>query len=206
MQGRAQDDVVGVDRDDAVLVASACAGDHSSVAVLFRRHATDLVKFVERRSGSSAVADDVVAVTFEKAWRQACDIHARRIAFRPWIFRLAGNELIDQQRGADRRRRREALVSAGDDRLVDPGKEAIGLGDDDELRAAISRLSGAHQEVVALRWFADLTPKEVASALGVTTGTAAVRTHRALEALRRALEDIGTDTTRETTTEKGAGA
>ena len=193
MRRRVQQEVADADRDDAVLVASACAGDHSSFGVLFRRHAPDLVRFVERRSGSAGVADDVVAVTFEKAWRQACEISGRGITFRPWIFRLAGNELIDQQRGAGRRRRREAVVSAGDRRLVDASSDPDNA-DDDELRAAISELSAAHQQVVALRWFADLTPKEVAAALGVTTGTAAVRTHRALAALRRALAVPGEDT------------
>lgn len=208
MQRRVQHGVVDADRDDAVLVASACAGDHSAFGVLFRRHAPDLVRFVERRTGVVGVADDVVAVTFEKAWRQVCDISGRGIAFRPWIFRLAGNELIDQQRGAARRRRREAAVSAGDRRLVDAAHQPSEADRDDELRAAISELSTAHQEVVALRWFADLTPKEVATALGVTTGTAAVRTHRALAALRRSFtepeDDIRKSTTTTTSTARGA--
>ena len=202
MQRRVQQGEVDVGRDDAVLVASACDGDHSAFGILFRRHAPDLVRFVERRTGMVGVADDVVAVTFEKAWRQVCDISGRGIAFRPWIFRLAGNELIDQQRGADRRRRREAVVSAGDRRLVDTGHEPSEADRDDELRAAISELSAAHQEVVALRWFADLTPKEVATALGVTTGTAAVRTHRALAALRRSFTGPDDDTGNATTTTK----
>ena len=200
MRRRANSEGGGGDRDDRVLVAAACAGDHPSFAALFRRHAPDLVRFVERRSGSAAVADDVVAVTFEKAWIQVCDLDARGIPFRPWVFRLAGNELIDQRRGADRRRRREAVVSAGNHRLVDAAADPGEPDRDDDLRAAISTLSAAHQEVVALRWFADLTPKEVAAALGVTTGTAAVRSHRALAALRRALGGEAEETRVATTT------
>jgi len=204
VQRRANIDGVGSDRDDAVLVAAACSGDHPSFAALFRRHAPDLVRFVERRSGSPAVADDVVAVTFEKAWTQVCDLDARGIPFRPWIFRLAGNELIDQRRGTDRRRRREVVVSSGEQRLTDSRAEIDEVDRDDDLRAAISTLSPAHQEVVSLRWFADLTPKEVAAALGVTAGTAAVRSHRALTALRRALDDEHAGTTTSTSTERGA--
>ena len=187
MPERARQLAVSGDRDDSVLVAAACAGDDASFEALFRRHAPDIIRFIERRSGSPAVADDVVAVTFEKAWRQVCEISSREIRFRPWIFRLASNELIDQQRGANRRRRREVVASASDLRLAGAGNELDITFRDEELREAISTLSASHQEVVALRWFADLTPNEVAQALGVTPGTAAVRTHRALAALRRAL-------------------
>lgn len=187
MSERARQLAVGGDRDDSVLVAAACAGDDASFEALFRRHAPDLIRFIERRSGSPTVADEVTAATFEKAWQQVCEINSRRIRFRPWIFRLASNELIDQQRGAQRRRLREAVVSASELRLVGSGGESGGALRDEELRAAISTLSASHQEVVALRWFADLTPTEVAQALGITSGTAAVRTHRALGALRRAL-------------------
>lgn len=193
MARRARTESGGASLDDGALVARACAGDHAPFGELFRRHAPDLLRFVERRSGSAALADDVVAVTFEKAWRQVCDIEARRIEFRPWLFRLAGNELIDQQRSTARRRRRESAVSSGDARLTESDTPLGSATEDDDLRAALSTLSGTHQQVIALRWFADLTPKEVAAALGVSTGTAAVRTHRALAALRRAIVEASPD-------------
>lgn len=179
-------------RKDAVLVASACAGDDQAFAALFRRHAPDLVRFVERRCGSATEADDVVAVTFERAWIQVCELQRRNVPFRPWIFRLAGNELIDVSRAGGRRREREARVAQPD--LVDVNsvesnavdREVNGV-DVDALRTALSTLHDTHQEVISLRWFGDLDPVEVASALGISSGAVAVRTHRALAALRMAL-------------------
>ena len=52
---------------------------------------------------------------------------------------------------------------------------------------ALSQLSERHQEVIALRFLADLTTAETAEALGITRAHVAVLSHRALGALRAAI-------------------
>jgi RNA polymerase sigma-70 factor (ECF subfamily) len=107
------------------------------------------------------------------------------------------NELIDVQRSSSRRSRREerhghdAVASSTVDHpesSVEVVVEGIPV---DDLRAAVTTLSTAHQEVITLRWFAEFEPAEIAAALGISTGAVAVRTHRAMTALRAAL---GVDT------------
>ena len=175
-----------VDLADDELVAAAADGDDDAFATLFRRHAGDVLRTIERRCGSPALAEDVTAAAFEKAWRSLDDIRRRRIGFRPWVFRLAINGLIDAQRASGRRERREQLIAA------DP---AVALRDPDPdglepVRWALATLSEPYQEVLTMRYIAELTPAEIASALGVAKGTVAVRTHRATAALRRALESV----------------
>jgi len=143
------------------------------------------------------VADDVAAAAFERAWRSLTDVHLREIEFRPWIFRIAVNELIDIQRATSRRLLREerhgrAVVASTTE--SDPGSVDDLAADRipvEELRAALSSLSEGHQTVITLRWFADFEPTEIAAALGISKGAVAVRTHRAMAALRSAL---GVDT------------
>ena len=72
--------------------------------------------------------------------------------------------------------------------IIDAGVEDIPVED---VRIAIDTLSAGHQEVISLRWFADLEPAEIATTLGISKGAVAVRTHRAMAALRVAL---GVDT------------
>ena len=57
------------------------------------------------------------------------------------------------------------------------------------LRLALGRLSATHQEVIMLRFHADLAPADAAHALGVTPSAAGVRLHRAIAALRHELAD-----------------
>lgn len=55
------------------------------------------------------------------------------------------------------------------------------------LRQALSRLSGRQREVMVLRFFADLSVAETATALGVTEGTVKTQTSRAVARLRQLL-------------------
>lgn len=152
------------------------------------------MRSIERRTGSVALADDVTAAAFERAWRSLARVRDRDIGFRPWIFRIAVNELIDIQRARARRARREERhrsLEVAFNGVGEPGEsnDTAGAGiPPDDLRAALATLSEAHQEVVTLRWFAELDPAEIAAALGITKGAVAVRTHRAMAALRSALD------------------
>lgn len=193
MRRRRRNAATDGDQDDHDLVASACAGDDESFAELFRRHGADVVRSIERRTGSAALADDVTAAAFERAWRSLSDVRDRGVSFRPWLFRIAINELIDVQRAGARRTRREerhGFDPATGGVHLDPHAVAdVGVAGipPDDLRAAIATLSAGHQEVVTLRWFADFEPAEIATALGISKGAVAVRTHRAIAALRQAL-------------------
>ena len=55
--------------------------------------------------------------------------------------------------------------------------------------AAMSELSERHQAVLMLRYLSDLSPSETATALSASIGNVAVMTHRAVNALRRQLDN-----------------
>ncbi len=55
---------------------------------------------------------------------------------------------------------------------------------------ALALLSERHQEVITLRFLADLSTAETANALGITRTHVAVLSHRALGALRSAIASL----------------
>jgi RNA polymerase sigma-70 factor (ECF subfamily) len=59
------------------------------------------------------------------------------------------------------------------------------------VRAALSRLSAAHRQVLVDCYIRDLSVSEAATRLGIPTGTVKSRCHYALIALRLALEELG---------------
>jgi RNA polymerase sigma factor (sigma-70 family) len=61
------------------------------------------------------------------------------------------------------------------------------VGDRDQLERAFARLSIDHRAVVVLHHYMDLTIEDTADALGISTGTAKSRLHRAMAKLRVAL-------------------
>ena len=59
------------------------------------------------------------------------------------------------------------------------------------VRQALAHLVPEQQQVVVLRYFAELTVPEVARSIGVREGTVKSRLHRALKRLREKLEESG---------------
>ena len=181
---------------DRLLVDRALDGDVDSFALLFHRHAADVHAFAQRRTRSADVADDVVSSAFEKAWRGLDRLGVGAgDGFRPWVFRIAANELASMMRSQSRRRGREAVAvttgvlpsdgSPGRDRLDGVEAAIDAAADDASVLTALSRLPDRYQEVISLRHLAGLPAAETATSMGLSRGNVAVLLHRAMGALRR---------------------
>ncbi len=94
---------------------------------------------------------------------------------------MATHRAIDLWRRAQRRRKYDELA-----RFRVPGHQA-----DDELaiREALVALPKRQREVVALRYFLDLSEREIATTLGCSTGSVKQHASRGIAALRRQLGD-----------------
>lgn len=161
--------------------------DPDAFAALFRRHVHDIHRFVRRRTGEDTLADDLTAVVFERCWVSLPGLRLRHPSLRPWLLRIAANVLATHYRSDARRRRREHVVAVREERraIDDPADHLS----DAAVLAALGELGERHQEVLTLRFLADLTTEEVASVLGITRGHVAVLQHRALGQLRRRWHD-----------------
>lgn len=170
--------------DDRTLVARA-RHDPDAFAVLYRRHVERIHAFAWHRSGSREVAEDVTATTFERAWERLDTFEWRGGGFVPWLYRIAANELAGHYRRSashDRAHRSLFLVDDRDDVAIDEWPV---------VRAALDRLPPRYQEVITLRYLAGLGAADAAEALGCTKAVLAVTLHRALGALRRAVDGGG---------------
>lgn len=174
------------DLDDATLAARA-PHEPELFAVLFRRYVRDIHGFVRRRTGDDALADDLTATTFERCWDALGSFEPRRTTLRPWLFRIAANTVASHYRADGRRRRREHLVAVRDE----PRRSDADPFADDRVLAVLGRLGERHQQVLSLRYLADLSTAEVAEAMQLTRGHVAVLQHRALAALRQELAGMG---------------
>lgn len=193
----------GSEPADRVLVARALDGEAAAFGLLFRRHGPAVHGFAQRRTRSVDLADDVVSAAFEKGWRGLDQLGARSgDRFRPWIFRIAANEMASMMRSSSRRRDREHLAAVRGELTVDRRERSTRAADADLIIDRVARsasiasvldaldgLDDRHQEVIALRFLADLSPAETATALGLSRGNVAVLTHRALRALRAEMEE-----------------
>ena len=131
-------------------------------------------------------AEDAVQEAFIKAYAA---LGRFRIGspFRPWLLRIVANEARNRRRSAGRRAGL-ALRSAEDRRPADaaPSPESAVLAAEQRtwLLAGVNGLADADREVIAARYFLDLSEAETAEVLGVPRGTVKSRLSRALGRLR----------------------
>lgn len=96
-----------------------------------------------------------------------------------WVYRVA----LNWSRSRLRRRNREVLVEA-------PQPTGVATpAPDRELDRVIGDLSLHHREVVVLRYLLDLSQEDIAGYLDIPVGTVKSRLHRALDHLRKELDD-----------------
>ena len=140
-------------------------------------------------TGNAALSEDHVQEAFLSAWR---GIRGFRTGYpvKPWLVRILVNTVT-----AQRRRRSLPIdpldVAEAQSGADDPAELAESSESWQRVRQAISALSDEHNIVVTLRFFAGLTVPQVAQALGRREGTIKSRLHRALQHLRRELEELG---------------
>jgi RNA polymerase sigma-70 factor (ECF subfamily) len=155
---------------------------------LFVEHAEPLLKFLVLRTGDRALAEDIVADTFERVLRKRSLFDRARGTEKAWLYTIATNLLRD---GARKREVEERSYAAAH-------VPAFVGGDDGGLRSfesrttimeALEHLSAEEREAVALRFGADLTVPEIAKVLDVPLTTVEGRVYRALRKLRSQLGD-----------------
>jgi RNA polymerase sigma-70 factor (ECF subfamily) len=159
--------------DDRALVRATRRGDRDAAAELFRRHWQAAWRAAYGVTGRRAMADDIAADAFERAFAALGRFDDRR-PFRPWLHRIVVNRALDLLRSERR------LVGG------DLPFEAAEVRDDGDrgLLEAIAELPLQRRVVVILRYGIGMGAEEIAGVLDLPVGTVHSRLARALEQLR----------------------
>jgi RNA polymerase sigma-70 factor, ECF subfamily len=152
---------------------------------LYAAEAAGLFSFLAYRTGDRALAEDLLADTFERALRGRGRFDRRRGSEKTWLYAIALNLLRDHARRAAAETRAQERTGPVAEAAVDPALAAV--EDRDRLDRALATLSDEEREAVSLRFGADLTVPEMAALLGEKLTTVEGRVYRALRKLRAAL-------------------
>jgi RNA polymerase sigma-70 factor (ECF subfamily) len=153
---------------------------------LYSEHAEPLLGFLIYRTGDRALAEEVLADTFERVLRSRSRFNPDKGGVKTWIYSIALNRLRDVIRKNESEQRALDRNSSG---APESAEDHMGRVEErSTVAAALSRLDEAEREAVALRYGADLSVAEVAATLGVKVSTAEGRIYRGLRNLRDLLE------------------
>lgn len=183
---------------DETLVAEYAAGNNIAFDTLLKRHQSRVFSFIYSIVRDGDIADDIFQETFVKAIvtiKQGRYNESGR--FGAWLSRIAHNLIIDYYR----QNKSENTVSAdsGEGLLLNKKELSEGTVEDilvtdqihTDVRRLVEALPAAQKEVLEMRYYRDMSFKEIADATGVSINTALGRMRYAILNLRRMAEVHG---------------
>jgi RNA polymerase sigma factor (sigma-70 family) len=171
------------------LAARARGGDIGAYEELVRLHQGLAQRVAYVVVGSDAEAQDAVQEAFVKAYF-ALGSYRAGSSFRAWLLAIVHNEAANRARSAARRSKlitRAAEGRSPGDAAPSPEESVLAAERAEVLGAALASLGPRDRAVIALRYFEELSEREMATALSCRPGTVKSRLSRALSRLRAAL-------------------
>jgi RNA polymerase sigma-70 factor (ECF subfamily) len=149
---------------------------------LYAEQLPRVYNFFRYRCANPADAEDLTSITFEKAWRGRDRFRRDKGSFTTWLFTIARNAAIDHFRAhtpsvpLD-----EAAAVAA---IGTPEDETLLRSDARRLTDLLPTLSDRDRELIALKYGAGMTNREIARAMGLSESNVGTILHRAVQALR----------------------
>jgi len=165
---------------DEELVAKTLGGSEDAASELFRRYWAPSWRAAVAIVGRQAAADDVAQDAFQRAFQALPQFDPTR-SFGAWLYRIVINRALDFIRSE----RRLVALEQHENGTLDALEQQL---HDQEVLTALGRLDPERRAIIALRYWLDYSPAEIADLLEVPVGTVSSRLSRALSELRTELE------------------
>jgi len=170
---------------DQEIISKVLAGDRNAFGVLIQRYSDPLFRHALGMTGSPDVAEDILQMSFIKAYHHLSEVRGR---FDAWVFRIVANGCKDWLKNI----RRTHLSYEEDDQptsYATPEEELDRTELRDDLDTALLQLPPSLREAFIMKHVEGRSYEEMADLLGTTVGALKMRVHRAREALQALLEE-----------------
>lgn len=169
--------------------------DAQALAEIYDRFAEPIYRYLYRYLGDAAQAEDLTSEVFLRLLHNINTSRGPRDHLSGWLYRVAHNLAMDWYRKHDRKEPLPLDLDDGDS-LIDllpsdeelPADQVERQQTQEQVRAAIQKLTTEQQQVILLRFGEGLKITEVSHIMGKSTNAVKVLQHRAIRQLRKRLE------------------
>jgi RNA polymerase sigma-70 factor (ECF subfamily) len=139
------------------------------------------------RVGDRQIAEDLSSATFERAWRGRLRYQRDLGAFSTWLFGIARKVAADHFRHDHKvlPLEKDTILGAGDP----PEEQVQRQGEIDRLAALLGSLGARDREILALKYGASVSNREIARQTGLSESNVGTILHRVVGRLRRGWEE-----------------
>ena len=183
-----------INLSDSELVALYLKGDSKSFEALIQKHKNKIYAFILSKIRNRDLAEDIFQDTFIKVINSLQKgKYNEEGKFLPWVMRIANNLVIDYFRKSKKMR---TIAPTDDFDIFDILQDGEKNVEDNlvnnqihkDLRKLIEHLPEDQKEVLKMRYYAELSFKEISECTGVSINTALGRMRYALINLRKLID------------------
>jgi RNA polymerase sigma-70 factor (ECF subfamily) len=172
---------------DQQLIVRILAGDPEGAGLLIQRYEAPLRRVLLHAGARPAEIDDLLQETWIRVIRSAARYDPMQ-ALSGWLFTIAMNRFRTRAvRSAEDSRRHEPLDEVATSAASAAASAHTALETAElaaSVRSLVATLPPRLADAVLLRYFEELSEKEIAAAMGIPVGTVKSRLHTAISRLR----------------------
>jgi RNA polymerase sigma-70 factor (ECF subfamily) len=171
--------------DDRIYVIQAQLGDDDAFMKLVDRYSARLLYYIRRLLEDADRSDDVLQEVWLTVYKKINTVRDAS-AFSVWLYRTARNRAIRLLRDESR----YVFVEQYDESdLIDDDSESLLFDDINRLHRVLTTLSPEQKEAVVLRFFEEMSYRQIAEIAGCSIGTVRSRIHYAKQELRKKMKE-----------------
>ena len=172
------------------LIQQAQGGNSDCFGQLYSHYLPPIYRFVYLKVTHQQEAEDLTHEIFLSAWQNIARYQSQGFPFSSWLYQIARNRIIDHYRLKRNHVSLEVVdpeALRGESRLEGSVDATLTL---ETIKSAIRRLNHDYQDILIMRFVEDLSPREIAGALGKSEGAIRLMQHRALNQLKSFVDRI----------------
>ena len=165
------------------LIKKCQQGDNDSFAVLVDLYSGKLYAYFLRLTGNEDISNELLSNVYLKLVDKIGSFNGG--SFNSWIYRIASNIFYDHLR---QKHKDKKFMEASSLSYTDEGRDETELVDiKDLLQSALPSLDDLTRECLIMRYYSDLSFKEIAEIKSSPIGTILGRVHRGLAKLKEVM-------------------
>lgn len=171
-------------------IKKARRGSAEAFGALYDNYLPKIYRFVLLKTSQKEIAEDLTQQVFLKAWQNVSSYEHKGFPFSSWLYQIARNAVIDHYRTKKTHAGLETAEEIAEETNFSADLEKkINL---EIIQKKIKDLSPDYQDVLIMRFVEEMSHREIAQSMGKSEGAIKVIQHRALNQLKKIINQNGT--------------
>ncbi|MFM7022982.1 MAG: RNA polymerase sigma factor [Flavobacteriales bacterium] len=175
--------------EEVALIALAIE-DPKHFETLYSRYFLQIFRYILNRIREEGQTAEITSDVFAKALANIKKYKYKEVPFVAWLYGIARNEMLQHFR----KQKKQNVFFVEEDRLRYFTEEVDGVNKEElfqQMKKALEQLEPEELELVEMKYFQQLSHREIAGILNISEENARVKTYRVIKKLKETVNKMG---------------